>query len=461
MTPLPASHLAAGAQQMVSTAPQLPTPSSAAVAAAAATAAARPPAAAEPIPKAASGQDLAAEGQQSRRKGTATNGKWAQYESSGVRVQRRRRDVHAGETLSAAVLSTGRLRLLLAVLLALLLAARWDAAAAAQASPSTAVKQQQRQARAASPPLPADGPWASLTVRLQGVLQQARQAVAGRTPPPAPAQPRWPLLAAAKDRVRGQMAAAAASPIGQQAGKAVKGVQRQAAAASASPAGQQAATAARAVQAWLAIPCQRVAAFASALPRPSTVLLRLYGSLAGMASSPAVRQALVAVDRLPPLAALLLLDLSLIGAAAAAMAAAPGLVHSTVSCSRGRRMPGPAARFCCVCCCGSCGSCGAADAANAMSCLLPATWQPCKAWPPHTPRRHPYPHRQLELDIATPGLVQRLAAWVPGLAQQLSLASAAQRLATGLLDDAAAFVAALVIHHQLPQLLGVEPTAAA
>lgn len=76
------------------------------------------------------------------------------------------------------------------------------------------------------------------------------------------------------------------------------------------------------------------------------------------------------------------------------------------------------------------------------------------------PLRHPSA-RQLELDLAAPGLLQRAAAWVPGLAQQLSLASAWQRLATGLLDDVAAFVAALVVYHQLPLLLGAEPVAAA
>lgn len=46
----------------------------------------------------------------------------------------------------------------------------------------------------------------------------------------------------------------------------------------------------------------------------------------------------------------------------------------------------------------------------------------------------------------------RLASAVPGLARRLSLLAAWQRLATGLLDDAAAFVVALVAYHQLPQL---------
>ena len=59
---------------------------------------------------------------------------------------------------------------------------------------------------------------------------------------------------------------------------------------------------------------------------------------------------------------------------------------------------------------------------------------------------------QLELDLQAPGLLSRLAGLVPGLAQQLSLLTAWQRLVTSLLDDAAAFLAALVAYHQLPAL---------
>lgn len=76
-----------------------------------------------------------------------------------------------------------------------------------------------------------------------------------------------------------------------------------------------------------------------------------------------------------------------------------------------------------------------------------------------------FPQPQLELELQTPGLLARLASFVPGLAQQLSLASGWQRLLTGLLDDAAAFVIALVAYYQLPALLaggqGGEAAAAA
>lgn len=50
------------------------------------------------------------------------------------------------------------------------------------------------------------------------------------------------------------------------------------------------------------------------------------------------------------------------------------------------------------------------------------------------------------------GPLARLAGLVPGLRQQLSLVAAVQRLLTGLLDDAAAFSAALVAFNLLPQL---------
>ncbi len=62
-------------------------------------------------------------------------------------------------------------------------------------------------------------------------------------------------------------------------------------------------------------------------------------------------------------------------------------------------------------------------------------------------------------------MLSRLASFVPGLSQQLSLASGWQRLLTGLLDAAAAFVIALVAYYQLPALLagsqGVEAATAA
>ncbi len=62
------------------------------------------------------------------------------------------------------------------------------------------------------------------------------------------------------------------------------------------------------------------------------------------------------------------------------------------------------------------------------------------------------PLLQLELDLQTPGLLMRLASAVPGLPSRLGLLTALQRLATGLLDDAAAFVVAQVAYHHLPQL---------
>lgn len=72
---------------------------------------------------------------------------------------------------------------------------------------------------------------------------------------------------------------------------------------------------------------------------------------------------------------------------------------------------------------------------------------------------------QLELELQSPGMLSRLASFVPGLSQQLSLASGWQRLLTGLLDAAAAFVIALVAYYQLPALLagsqGVEAATAA
>ena len=71
----------------------------------------------------------------------------------------------------------------------------------------------------------------------------------------------------------------------------------------------------------------------------------------------------------------------------------------------------------------------------------------------HPPRCCPPLPLQLELDLQVPGLLARLAGWLPGLSQRLSLLSAWQRLLAGLLDDAAAFVAALVAYTLLPPLL--------
>ncbi|PSC68569.1 hypothetical protein C2E20_7808 [Micractinium conductrix] len=116
---------------------------------------------------------------------------------------------------------------------------------------------------------------------------------------------------------------------------------------------------------------------------------RLRGLAAAAAATPAGQRALRLADGLPPLACVLLLDCSLIGAAAAAMAAAPSLVHST-----------------------------------------------------------------LELDTQAPGVLQRVVALLPGLAPRLSLLLALPRLLTSLLDDAAAFLVALVGYHLLPVLLG-------
>lgn len=75
--------------------------------------------------------------------------------------------------------------------------------------------------------------------------------------------------------------------------------------------------------------------------------------------------------------------------------------------------------------------------------------------PPH-PTLHSQPLQpipQLELDLQTPGLLQRLAGSVPGLSRRLSLLAALPRLLTGLTDDAAAFMAALFCYYQLPALL--------
>lgn len=96
--------------------------------------------------------------------------------------------------------------------------------------------------------------------------------------------------------------------------------------------------------------------------------------------------------------------------------------------------------------------------------LLPTEQRSCRrrCRLTHATRRPPArPPPQLELELQTPGLLARLASAVPGLQQQLSLASAWHRLLNGLLDDAAAFVVALVAYHQLPPLLAGREAAAA
>lgn len=284
-----------------------------------------------------------------------------------------------------------------------------------------------------------EGPWAGLQARWQAAMQQTRAAAAAVLPPfrglkaqrPEAAAKRadsWSrMLAGVASRLEGHLAAAAASPAGQKVAAALLVARRQLDAAAASPAGQKVAAALQAarkqVQAAAASPagqragaalqtaraalratwhaaCRQLAA-ARASPlgqRAEAALARLppvaslpelaREQLAAVAATPVGRRALAVLDRLPPLASLLLLDLSLVGAAAAAMAAAPGLVHST-----------------------------------------------------------------LELDLQTPGLLQRLAGSVPGLSRRLSLLAALPRLLTGLTDDAAAFMAALFCYYQLPALL--------
>ena len=294
-------------------------------------------------------------------KGTATNSKWAQYAAPGAaaRPKRQLRRVSAGETLSAAVLGTSRLRLLLAALLAVLLASRWDAAAVAKAG---AGHGSQPAAPAAAAVSASARPWTELGARWQGLVQQARSAVSslpslGRVVKEHEEAQRQPqLLAGLARKVKAQVAAAAASPAGRQAAAAaqllhsrlseaaaspacrqaaaaVQALRAQAAAAAGSPAGQAAAAVAQAVRAKL------VAAAASpAAQQAKAGLARLVGlpqllhaRLEALAAVPAVQAALDTAARLPPLAAVALLSLSLIGAAAAALAAAPSLVHSTVS----------------------------------------------------------------------------------------------------------------------------------
>lgn len=391
---------------------------------------------------------------QQRVKGTASNGKWAQYEGSqgGVpRTRRRQRTVSAGETLHAAVRSTSRLRLLLAALLAVLLAGRWDAAAVIKAGTagSTHVEPATAAPSATTPSTlpPQAGSSPGLWGRLQAQWEQALAAFApltqgrekeiphGRQAAPtksssfagllagqlelvqgqlaaagaavtaaASATPAGQRAGAAVQQVRRQLAAAAASPAGQHASEAIQAARRQLAAAAASPAGQHTRAAARsagkglaAAGSWAGVQLgaarssylgQQAAAAIARLPPLARLPGLLQGRLTAAAVTPVGRQVMAFLDRTPPLASLLLLDLSLVGAAAAAMAAAPGLVHST-----------------------------------------------------------------LELELQTPGLLQRLASYLPGLSRHLSLASALPRLLTGLLDDAAAFTVALLAYYQLPALL--------
>lgn len=323
---------------------------------------------------------------QQRRKGTATNDKWAQYAgaaSAEPRQRRRQRSVSAGETLHAAVRSTSRLRLLLAALLAVLLAARWDAAAVgSEAGLAGTSGTATDRAVSASQPVAVDGPRAALQARLQAAMQQTRAAAAAVLPfklgskmeqtQPAAAKSsdrRSSVLAGIASRLEGPLAAAAASPAGQKlaaallvarrqleaaatspagmkAAAALQAARRQLDAAAVSPAGQQASAAVQAARAALTsalqAACRQLAAVRASplgrraeaalarLPPAASLPALARAQLAAVAATPAGLRVLQLLDRLPPLASLLLLNLSLVGAAAAAMAAAPGLVHSTV-----------------------------------------------------------------------------------------------------------------------------------
>lgn len=312
----------AGAAKIQAAAPQPGPAAPAAAIATTAAAAPEPSLAAEfgtAMRKSTSTQSLP---DQQRAKGTATNAKWARYDSTAPRGPRRLRAVHGGETLSAAVLSTGRLRLLVAALLALLLAAHWDAAAVASTAGSGA------------PPV-APGPLAEIATRVQGLLHQARQAAApllgSQTKPQAAeaaaCQRCKQLLAPALGRVQGQVAAAAA----QQPLTAWQRLRARALPAAAKAAHAschlygQARGQLAVLRAGDVSPAQAARAAAASLAR------HLHAQLAAAVASPLGQQALAVLDRMPPLAAVLLADLSLVGAAAAAMVAAPSLVHSTVS----------------------------------------------------------------------------------------------------------------------------------
>ena len=61
-----------------------------------------------------------------------------------------------------------------------------------------------------------------------------------------------------------------------------------------------------------------------------------------------------------------------------------------------------------------------------------------------------------QLDLQPHGLLARLGSWLPGrMAQQLNALEAVQRLLVSLSDDAAAYLAALVLHALLPPLLAL------
>ncbi len=271
---------------------------------------------------------------QQRAKGTATNSKWARYDNAAPRQQRRLRQVHFGETLSAAVLSTSRLRLLLAALLALLLAVHWDAASAGGTAGGWAAAQQRQQQQRHAAPL------AELASRWQGLVQQARHAAApllGRTPEQAAgaaAEKRchqlwavWldPLQARVRD-------AAAVSAARQQPLAAWQRLEASAAAAAATTASSSCrlySQAAARLAAARAAP--HGSAWQLAGEAMGAAVRQGHAQLAAVAASPLGQQALRYAEALPPLASLLVLELSLVGAAVAAMAAAPRLVHSTVS----------------------------------------------------------------------------------------------------------------------------------
>lgn len=270
---------------------------------------------------------------QQRAKGTATNSKWAQYSSAAPRQQRRLRQVHLGETLSAAVLSTGRLRLLLAALLALLLAVHWDAASAAGGAAGGWAGVQQRQQQRQGAPL------AELAARWQGLVQQAKHAAApllGRSPEQAAgtaAEKRCrQLWAAWLDPLQARVRDAAATAAAQQ--QLLTAWQRLEASAAAAGTKAPDGSCRLYSQAAARLAAARAAPHGSARQLATEALgaavRHSHAQLAAAAASPLGQQALRYAEALPPLASLLLLELSLVCAAAAAMAAVPRLVHSTV-----------------------------------------------------------------------------------------------------------------------------------
>jgi hypothetical protein len=269
--------------------------------------------------------------------------------------------------LTAAVQGTSRLRLVLAALLALLLATRWDAVAVAKTTaassspPSEAELFAAARAAAASPP---SSPLEELGASWQGLVRRVNAALSSlpwlpwskqaaskpltALPPPAK-QPRLVARLEAKLRrhagamvvspagqlLLSKLAAASRSPLGRWAAAAVHALEAQAAAAARSPAGVKLAAAAQQAKAALAAAAasphaQRVRAALERLPPLRFVPRLLQARLAAAAAQPVVQQALDAAERLPSMASLALLSLSVIGASAVALAAAPTLVHSTV-----------------------------------------------------------------------------------------------------------------------------------